>query len=287
MAYKTFEDFKEEVRKDNIDKYEKKKNKINKTSQEKRDKLNSDYKYEIDENEKSFIDDYRENEVQKLINEREVAENMANLGLGDSGFNRVNTQAAENAYTVGKANIDRRKQERVDYLAKRLDEELKELDKDTASAIEELDEDFNEQVEENALKQYNSYIEDIQKYSSKNSTKASGNSNNTVTPINNVIKTKDDIMSEIYSEMMKSDADIDFNPKNFSGSYTNPQIDALLKKSGISSNEWKKYFLSNYGINTDINKDGKFDVKDLVRAKNNGYDTAVIDYIKSGLLEVD
>ena len=40
----------------------------------------------INDTDTAYEDSYRDNAVQKLINEREVAESMANLGLSDSGL---------------------------------------------------------------------------------------------------------------------------------------------------------------------------------------------------------
>ena len=70
-------------------------------------KLTTDqYNRQINETENSYEDLYRENAVQKLINEREVAENMANLGLTDSGLNRTQQTAVQLSYANNKNKID-------------------------------------------------------------------------------------------------------------------------------------------------------------------------------------
>ena len=53
------------------------------------------YNRQIDETSKAYEDLYDENAVQRLINEQEIAENMANLGLTDSGLNRTQQTAVQ------------------------------------------------------------------------------------------------------------------------------------------------------------------------------------------------
>lgn len=53
------------------------------------------YDRQIKDTNNSYEDMYRENAVQKLINEREIAEDMANSGLTDSGLNRTQQTAVQ------------------------------------------------------------------------------------------------------------------------------------------------------------------------------------------------
>lgn len=74
------------------------------------DSTNKLYDAKIDKQSKAYEDSYRENAIQKLINERQVAENMANLGLTNSGLNRTQQTAVQLSYANNKAGIDRQKQ---------------------------------------------------------------------------------------------------------------------------------------------------------------------------------
>lgn len=76
--------------------------------------INEIYDKKVFEEGKSYEDQYRENAVQKAINERQVAESMANLGLTDSGLNRTQQTAVQLSYANNKAGINRRKQSVID-----------------------------------------------------------------------------------------------------------------------------------------------------------------------------
>lgn len=72
--------------------------------------INKNYDSQVDKQSKAYEDSYRENAIQKLINERQVAENMANLGLTNSGLNRTQQTAVQLSYANNKAGIDKQKQ---------------------------------------------------------------------------------------------------------------------------------------------------------------------------------
>lgn len=74
------------------------------------------YDNQIFEEGRAYEDQYRENAVQKAINERQVAESMANLGLTDSGLNRTQQTAVQLSYANNKAGIDRQRQAGIDRL---------------------------------------------------------------------------------------------------------------------------------------------------------------------------
>lgn len=74
------------------------------------------YDEKVDKQSKAYEDSYRENAIQKLINERQVAENMANLGLTNSGLNRTQQTAVQLSYANNKAGIDKQKQSAISDL---------------------------------------------------------------------------------------------------------------------------------------------------------------------------
>lgn len=74
------------------------------------------YDEQIFEAGRAYEDEYRENAVQKAINERQVAESMANMGLSDSGLNRTQATAVQLSYGNNKAAIDRAKRQAQDSL---------------------------------------------------------------------------------------------------------------------------------------------------------------------------
>lgn len=76
--------------------------------------INEIYDKQVFNESKAYEDQYRENAVQKAINERQVAESMANLGLTDSGLNRTQQTAVQLSYANNNAAIDRQKRSAID-----------------------------------------------------------------------------------------------------------------------------------------------------------------------------
>ena len=71
---------------------------------------------------------YERNAVQKLINEKQVAEKMANLGLTDSGLNRTQQTAVQLSYANQKGKLDLARQSALDDLALNLTSALTEIE---------------------------------------------------------------------------------------------------------------------------------------------------------------
>ncbi len=74
------------------------------------------YNSSINDVKTAYESEYQKNAVQKLINERTIAEKNANLGLSDSGLNRTQLTANQLSYANQKGNIDLVKQTAIDTL---------------------------------------------------------------------------------------------------------------------------------------------------------------------------
>lgn len=64
-----------------------------------------------------YASDYERNAVQKLINEKQVAEKMSDLGLTDSGLNRTQQTAVQMSYANQKGKLDLARQQALDKLS--------------------------------------------------------------------------------------------------------------------------------------------------------------------------
>lgn len=117
--------------------------KIKSVSEMQKKSVTDIYNKQSDDTEVAYEDNYRENAVQKLINEREVAENMANLGLTDSGLNRTQQTAVQLSYANNKGQIDRQKQAQLDTIATNLAAELSSIEQTLLSDIAANDEKYN------------------------------------------------------------------------------------------------------------------------------------------------
>lgn len=103
-----------------------------------RQQTQNTYNRQIQDTNNSYEDMYRENAVQKLINEREIAEDMANAGLTDSGLNRTQQTAVQLSYANGKNKIDVNRQKAVDTLTASLADAISSIDANKLAAAEKI-----------------------------------------------------------------------------------------------------------------------------------------------------
>lgn len=159
MAIKTLEEYKKEAL--NATNAQRQSDKAaTEQNYESQKKLVTDtYNKQIDETANSYEDLYRQNAVQKLINEREVAENMANLGLTDSGLNRTQQTAVQLSYSNTKAKYDVSRQKAVDNLAAELANKISTLDTEKLSAIAGIDSNYDNAALSTAQSMRNADIE--------------------------------------------------------------------------------------------------------------------------------
>ena len=108
---------------------------------------------------KSYEDSYRENAVQKLINERQVAENMANLGHTNSGLNRTQQTAVQLSYANQKANIDRQRQNNLDDINLSRTQALDTIEQNRLSSAASIDQDYDKLISETATTNYNNHLD--------------------------------------------------------------------------------------------------------------------------------
>lgn len=120
--------------------------------------LNDSYNTQIKETESTYTDQYRENAVQRLINEREIAESMANFGLGGSGVEKTQKKAVDLSYGKSKAKIDRQKNLMLDNLKKQLTSGLKQIETNRTNTLAEIDDEFSSLSAKAAQNEYESAV---------------------------------------------------------------------------------------------------------------------------------
>lgn len=101
--------------------------------------ITDNYAAQVKEAESAYDDQYRVNAVQKLINERQVAESMANMGLTDSGLNRTQQTAVQLSYANNKAKLDRQRQSAIDALNREMSAYITQADTKAASEIASIE----------------------------------------------------------------------------------------------------------------------------------------------------
>lgn len=126
--------------------------------------VTSQYDTEVGKANTAYEDQYRENAVQKLINERQVAENMANLGLTDSGLNRTQQTAVQLSYANQKGAIDRAKQAQIDALNRQKTQNLATIEQNRLAGQNEINQYYANLAAQNATEAYNTALEEDRKY---------------------------------------------------------------------------------------------------------------------------
>lgn len=121
--------------------------------------VNDNYDYSILEAGKAYDDSYRENAIQKLINERQVAENMANMGITNSGLNRSQQTAVQLSYANQKAAIDRQKQQQIDTLERDRATALSDIAASRQGAIDSINQYYDGLELERANSRYNTDVD--------------------------------------------------------------------------------------------------------------------------------
>lgn len=138
---------------------------VNKAADLGRQTITEDYNAQIADANQSYDELFDQNEVQKIINERQIAENMANMGLTDSGLNRTQMTAAQLSHSNNQAKINRQRQAAVDTLARAMNAQLAEIESNRAVNLQSIDSAYDKQAVSNATSIYNTEQEqETEKY---------------------------------------------------------------------------------------------------------------------------
>lgn len=102
---------------------------------------------------------FDQNNVQKYINERRIAENMANAGLTNSGLNRTQMTANQLSFANQQHKISLQKQQTIYDIARVMNAELTQNEAQRAAAEQNIRSGYTQRAKENAAKIYNSELE--------------------------------------------------------------------------------------------------------------------------------
>lgn len=102
---------------------------------------------------------FDQNNVQKYINERRIAENMANAGLSRSGLNLTQMTANQLSFANQQHKISLQKQQTIYDIARVMNAELTQNEAQRAAAEQNIRSGYTQSAKENAAKIYNSELE--------------------------------------------------------------------------------------------------------------------------------
>lgn len=152
------------------------------------------YDKQIGDTKTAYDSEYQKNAVQKLVNEKKIAETNANLGLTDSGLNRTQQTAAQLSYANQKGKIDLARQSALDNLTLAMTDAITTLQNQKAASARDITKQWNDYADTQAQNiyntKYNGYVDmhnaqveadaAVQKAAIEASGKAKENENNKI-----------------------------------------------------------------------------------------------------------
>ncbi len=117
------------------------------------------YDKEINDANTAYTNEYERNAVQKLINEKQIAERNANLGLTDSGLNRTQQTAAQLSYANQKGKIDLARQKAIDSLQLSLANAITSIKNEKANSARSIENYWDNLSSEQGINAYNSKLD--------------------------------------------------------------------------------------------------------------------------------
>ena len=237
------------------------------------------YEQQMNDATASYANEYERNAVQKLINEKRIAERNANLGLADSGLNRTQQTASQLSYANQKSNIDLARQKTLDALELSLTSAITSLQNEKASSVRNIENQWDDLSSEQGINAYNSKLEEY-----KNQITADSDA------LTNIYKAQNSALSNTAqninnSYILKTSGGL--LARDFSGSLADNNVDVIHNINGtttyIDNNSGKKSTFDSVvnPFTGTINKDAKNGVF------SNGYQPNNINGVKLKTEEKD
>ena len=226
--------------------------------------ITDDYTTQIADAKAAYDPLFRQNEIQRAVNERYLERRAAEMGLTDSGLSRTQQTANQLSYGNQNAEYMRQKQKAVDTLKAAMDAKILEQNTNLNTNIAGIKTTYADKRTADAVSSYNKFIEE--------STKAA--------------KTADDQFNDLYNQIYKERRD--FATKDVNGNLTynnNPvhldmiydyqkqnglptdstQMKMLLNAAGISAEDYivqtEEYAAEDKKRSYDVFSDEEFDAE--------------------------
>lgn len=170
------------------------KDKSNKIFENQKAVANEQFTTQLKDTTSAYDEQYRLARIQKAVNERQIAENMANMGLTDSGLNRTQITANQLSYGNRIGRIDTEKQKATDALALALRGNLTTIENNRIQKEAEIDSQFDKYASDAATDMYKADVAAASRsYSSGGGKKSiSASLSDIKSAIKSSVKSKDD-----------------------------------------------------------------------------------------------
>ncbi len=121
--------------------------------------LEDNFNAETAQTEQKYNELYDQNAVNRIVNERKIAENMANSGLTDSGLNRTQQTANQLSYSNTNNQISIEKQKAIDTLALAMRNKRTELEIKKNQDIASIESGYEQLAMQNAVSARNAELD--------------------------------------------------------------------------------------------------------------------------------
>lgn len=156
---KTLEEYKEDAAKQTEPLRQRDIASINKSADAAIKQATDVYNKSVDTTKTKYESDYERNAVQKLINEKVIAEKNANLGLTDSGLNRAQQTAVQLSYANQKGDLDIARQNALDELNINLANSITDINTQRETSKLSINQFYDQQNDSIATSLYNTDVE--------------------------------------------------------------------------------------------------------------------------------
>lgn len=203
--------------------------------------ITDDYTTQIADAKAAYDPYFRQNEIQRAVNERFLERKAAEMGLTDSGLSR--TQQTANRLSYGNQNAEymRQRQKAVDTLKAAMDAKILEQNTNLNSNIAGIKTTYADKRTADAVSSYNKYIEE--------STKAAKTADDQFNDLYNQIykERRDSATKDVYGNLTYNNnpvhLDMIYEYQKQNGLPTDStQMKMLLKQAGTTAEEYDKQY---------------------------------------------
>lgn len=134
-------------------------NAVQNQAEQQKQLVQDSYKTGIADTQASYENAFRQNEVQRMLNERYLERKAAEMGLTDSGMNRTQLTANQLSYGNQKATLTAQKQKAIDTLAATMRAKMTDIDTAEKADIRAIEKQYDADADTWASNMYKTDLE--------------------------------------------------------------------------------------------------------------------------------
>ena len=134
-------------------------NAVRNQGEQQRQAITESYDTQIADTQASYENAFRQNEVQRVLNERFLERKAAEMGLTDSGMNRTQQTANQLSYGNQKAALTAQKQKAIDTLAAAMRAKITDIKTAEDAQVRAIEKQYDANADAYALNRHNADVE--------------------------------------------------------------------------------------------------------------------------------